>query len=346
MSILLACMWVWLAPLHEETQMTITAEHVKALVRRHMDGDDQGFYSVALQLAARAAKEGKNQFAQELRDLVDSAQVPKVANQLRPTPLAQPRGELAGLMTVSYPDVSLQQMTLASDVLAQLQRVVLEQRQRENLEEHGLEPIHRLLLLGPPGTGKSMSAAALAHDLSLPLFTIQLDVVISKYMGETASKLRHIFDAVATTRAVYLFDEFDALGAQRMAGNDVGEVRRVLNSFLQFLESASPASLVVAATNHPQLLDKALYRRFDQAIAYRLPDIEDAMHVIKNRLTLLDTAGINWRSVGAVTPGLSHSELVRAAEAAAKHALLTGRHRLTTGALVTALRERRRHADG
>ena len=166
--------------------MTVTAEHVKALVRRHMDGDDEGFYSIALQLAARAAKEGKNQFAQDLRDLVESAHVPKVASQLRPMLLAQPRGELAGLMTVSYPDVS-RQMTLKPDVLKQLERVVVEQRQRDQLEEHGLEPIHRLLLLGPPGTGKSMSAAALAHDLSLPLFTIQLDVLISKYMGETAA---------------------------------------------------------------------------------------------------------------------------------------------------------------
>lgn len=326
--------------------MTITAEHVKALVRRHMDGDDEGFYSVALQLAARAAREGKNHFAQELRDLVESAQSPRAAAQLRPVPIAQPRGELAGLMSVSYPEVSLVQMTLGADVSAKLRRVLAEEHQRDRLEHHGLRPAHRLLLVGPPGTGKSMSAAALARELSVPLFTIQLDGLMSKYMGETASKLRLVFDAVATTRAVYLFDEFDALGGDRSAGNDVGEARRVLNSFLQFLEHASPTSLVVAATNHPDLLDRALYRRFDQVIEYGLPDQEGAIQVLRNRLTLMDTSKVNWVSVGSHAGGLAHAELVRAAEAAAKHALLSGRTSLTTASLLTALRERRRHADG
>lgn len=326
--------------------MTVTAEHVKALVRRHMDGDDDGFYSIALQLAARAAREGKNRFAQELRELVEEAQAQPATPQMRPIPLLQPRGELAGLMSVRYPDVSLSQMTLATEVRGKLDRVLTEQRQRDRLEEHGLEPIHRLLLLGPPGTGKSLSAATLAHELSLPLFTIQLDVLISKYMGETASKLRLVFDTVASTRAVYLFDEFDALGTQRTAGNDVGEARRVLNSFLQFLEDASAASLVVAATNHPQLLDKALYRRFDLVIEYGLPETAAALEVIKNRLTLVDTTAVNWPGLAIETQGLSHSELVRAAESAAKQALLSGRARLTTAALTAALRERRRHADG
>jgi SpoVK/Ycf46/Vps4 family AAA+-type ATPase len=325
--------------------MTITAEHVKALVRRHIDRDDEGFNSIALQLAARAAREGKSRFAQDLRELIESAQTPKAADQLRPTPIAQPRGELAGLMSVSYPDVPLEAMTLAPKIRDQFSRVLTEQRQRDRLTAHGLDPIHRILLVGPPGTGKSMSAAVLAHELRLPLFTIQLDVLISKYMGETAAKLRHVFDAVASTRAVYLFDEFDALGTQRMAGNDVGEARRVLNSFLQFLEGSSPASLVVAATNHPQLLDKALYRRFDQVIEYGLPDPKAAVEVIKNRLTLLDASRVQWPALEERTTGLSHADLVRVAEGAAKQVLLAGRKRITTTVLVSVLEERRRHAD-
>ncbi|MFI1373727.1 AAA family ATPase [Streptomyces longwoodensis] len=138
-----------------------------------------------------------------------------------------------------------------------------EQRQRARLERFGFTPVHRILLSGPPGTGKSMTAAALAGELKLPLFTIRLDGLISRFMGETAAKLRLVFDAVAQTRAVYLFDEFDALGAERAAGNDVGEARRILNSFLLFLDEAPSESLVVAGTNHHQLLDRALFRRFD-----------------------------------------------------------------------------------
>ena len=321
--------------------MALTADHFKALVRRHMDGDEDGFYSVALQVAARAAREGKNRFAQDLRELIDSAKGARAATALRPVPMVQLRGELAGLMTVSYPDVSLDMMTLELKLRAKLERILTEQRRSDLLATHGLDPIHRVLLLGPPGTGKSMSAAALAHGLKLPLFTIQLHVLISKYMGETSAQLRLVFDAVASTRAVYLFDEFDALGAERGVPNDVGEARRMLNSFLQFLEHASPMSVVVAATNHPGLLDKALYRRFDQVIEYRLPDPDAAVVVMRNRLAMLDTKGVDWDALAGCTAGLSHADLVRAAEAAAKRTVLAGEKRITAGALEAALRERR-----
>jgi SpoVK/Ycf46/Vps4 family AAA+-type ATPase len=322
--------------------VAITADHVKALIKRHMDGDEEGFYAVARQVAARAAREGKNVFASDLKELIDSATSRSAAPQARTVPLQQPRGELAGLMSVAYPDIGLAAMTLTNDIRGRLERAVTEQRRAGELIEKGLTPIHRLLLLGPPGTGKSMTASALAFELKLPLFTIQLDVLISKYMGETAAKLRLVFDAIADTRGVFLFDEFDALGAQRTATNDVGEVRRVLNSFLQFLEHASPHSLIVAATNHPKLLDAALNRRFDLVVEYAMPDEADALDVVKRRLSSLDTRGVQWESIAQHTKDLSHAELVRAAEAAAKQSVLAGRKRLSTAALIESLRERRR----
>ena len=323
--------------------MTVTAEQLKALVRRHIEGDNDGFYSVALQVAAHAAKSGQNRFAQDLRALVDSAAAPGLGQLARPTPLVQPRGD--GLVSASYPETSLGSMTLDHVVRAKLERILSEQRQRDRLAEYGLEPIHRILLLGPPGTGKSMSASALAHELRLPLFTIQLHVVISKYMGETAAKLRLVFDAVAATRAVYLFDEFDALGSQRTSGNDVGEARRILNSFLQFLEEAAPGSLVVAATNHPQLLDRALFRRFDQVVEYGLPNEEAAVAVLANRLDRLDTHALDWQRVRVATVGLSHADLVRSAESSAKLAVLAGRDSISTDDLESALRDRHQADD-
>jgi len=121
-------------------------------------------------------------------------------------------------------------------------------------------------------------------ELKLPLFTIRLDAVIIKFMGETAAKLRFIFDAMSQTRGVYFFDEFDAIGARRAAANDVGEIRRVLNSFLQFLDQDGSRSLVFAATNHAELLDPALCRRFDDVIEYALPDSEIALGILQDRL--------------------------------------------------------------
>lgn len=244
-------------------------------------------------------------------------------------------------MTVGYPDVRLSDMTLAESTLAQLDRVLHEQRQRDLLESHGFAPIHRLLLTGPPGTGKSMTASALAAELSLPLFTIRLDALISKYMGETSAKLRVIFDATVRTRAVYLFDEFDAIGAQRTAGNDVGEARRILNTFLLFLDDTQPESLVVAATNHPALLDTALFRRFDSVIGYALPDSVQALNVLRRRLGAVNTTAVSWDEVGDHVNGLSQAELVRAAESAAKRAILDGGDSVSTANLVTSLDERR-----
>jgi len=322
-----------------------TAAQVKALVRSHADGDEQRFYSIAIQVAAQAARQGHNRFAQELRDLIDRTKTgvarPTDGQRVRPVPVVQPRGELAGLFTAVYPKTRLSEMALDRPLRARIDRVLTEQRQRATIQAHGLAPQRRLLLVGPPGTGKTMTAAALAGELSLPLFSIQLHSLITKYLGETAAKLRLIFDAIRETRAVYLFDEFDALGTDRAAKNDVGEIRRVLNSFLQFLEQDDFDSIIVSATNHPSLLDRALLRRFDAVIEYGLPTTAVAEQVLRSRLALLKTSRVNWKKVLSAAAGLSHAELARACEHAAKDAILARRTTVETSELVAALIQRR-----
>ena len=189
-----------------------------------------------------------------------------------------------------------------------------------------------------------MTARALAGELRLPLFSIRLDSLITKMMGETAAKLRLIFDALAETRGVYLFDEVDALAGERAQGNDVGEIRRVLNSFLQFLEQDPSDSLIVAASNHPQLLDRALFRRFESVIEYPLPSPAVAQQVIRNRLASVPIGGIDWKTVRDASRSHSHAELTLAAESAAKAAILTD-GKVTTCGLVDALSDRLANMD-
>jgi SpoVK/Ycf46/Vps4 family AAA+-type ATPase len=322
-----------------------TADQVKALIRSHADGDDTRFYAIAMQLAAQAARTGHGKFAQQLRDLVDQvkarAKAIEPARGPKPVPLAQPRGELAGLVTVGYPKTRLVDMALAEGLRARLERVLTEQRERDRLHEHGFSPMRKLLLIGPPGTGKTMTAGALAGELGLPLFSIQLDGLITKYMGETAAKLRIVFDAIQSTRGVYLFDEFDALGGERGSKNDVGEIRRVLNSFLQFLEQDESDSLVLGATNHVALLDRALFRRFEAVLEYALPTTEIAGRVMRARLGLLNTSSINWDTAAKKTEGLSHAEIAMACEQAAKNAILDHSTAIRETDLVLALDERR-----
>ena len=320
-----------------------TANQLRALFKSYGEKDDEHFYSVALQLAAHEARLGHGALARELRTLIDEARAKRtVARRPQsPVPLATPRGDLAGLLSVSYPDVRLEDMILPEEVQRKLKRVLREQRQQAKLLTHGLPPRSKLLLVGPPGSGKTMSTRALAGDLKLPLFTILLDGLITKFMGETAAKLRLVFDAIRETRGVYLFDEFDAIGSQRTLMNDVGEIRRVLNSFLHFLEEAEPTSLIVAATNHPDLLDPALFRRFDDVVEYSLPTTDIATQAFKARLQNLKTEEVDWVAVVKVAEGLSYADIVKACEDAAKDAILSDSHTVTTESLLRAIKDRR-----
>jgi SpoVK/Ycf46/Vps4 family AAA+-type ATPase len=232
-------------------------------------------------------------------------------------------------------------MILPVRVLESLTESVRQYRQRDRLRHHGLSPKRKLLLVGPPGCGKTMTASALAGECALPLMFVQLHSLITKYMGETAAKLHLVFDAMVQTRGIYLFDEFDAIGSTRTARNDVGEIRRILNSFLQFLDRDDSDSIVVAATNFVGMLDDALFRRFDDVIKYSLPNSQMTRALIENRLSSFDLADIAWRSVVAEARGLSHAEVTRACDEAAKAAVLADSKRLSSEALRSTLRIRR-----
>lgn len=317
-------------------------EHITAMVRSHASGDDSVFYSVALQIAAREAKQGHHVLAGDIKKAVDASR--QVTPRAKVTKLSEPRGDLAELVETSHPDVRLRDLVAPAELTTQIQQVIAEQRQRKRLLDSGFSPTHRLLLEGPPGTGKTMTASVFAHELTLPMYTVRLDALMSKYMGETATKLRLVFDAAATRRGIYLFDEFDALGADR-AGNDVGEARRILNSFLVFLENASSESIVIAATNHRSILDRALFRRFDLVLAYERPDARQAVAVIRARLGSM-IKGTSLAKLADYTDGLSHADLVKAAEAAAKVALMRGDPRVERNDLIAALSARRSSSLG
>ena len=261
-----------------------------------------------------------------------------------PVPLVQPRGELSTVLAVRYSEVRLSSMVLPAALEKRLQRILREQRQQDRLRSRGLSPRRKLLFVGPPGSGKTMTAAALAGELKLPLFTVLYDGLIGKFMGETASRLKLVFDSIAAQRGVYFFDEFDAIGTQRAGLNDVGEIRRVLNSFLQFLDRDNGHSLIIAATNHPDLLDKALFRRFDDVIEYDLPTPEVIRGIIEAHLATFQLSRVDWPAVLEAAKGLSQGEITRAADEAAKGAVLNDGDAITAEVLMLAVQERQHTA--
>jgi len=320
-----------------------TSQQIKALLQSHGTGDDERFYAIALQVAAAEARRGHEALAAEIKKLVDQAkqQKSRPGSSSSIFHVSQPQGEASELLEHVDTPWKINDLILPPTLAGRIKRILEEQQNLSRIKEHGLRPRQRLLFTGPPGCGKTMTAAALANDLALPLFVVRLDSLITRYLGESLSKLRVIFETVNRTRAVYLFDEFDSIGYTRDFTGDVGEMRRLLNSFLVFIEKLSSNSLVIAATNHGDRLDKALYRRFDDLIEFGLPDIEHIWETITARLKGIPSAKLGKQRILKASQGLSFSEITRACEEATKEMLLLGNKTITTDMLVAALTERR-----
>jgi SpoVK/Ycf46/Vps4 family AAA+-type ATPase len=266
------------------------AEQIKTLIKSFTDGDDDRFYATAMQMAAAEARKGNVGFAEELKNLIKSSKLGKSTNfiegyKIKRLPVNTAQKELNDLLELIHPNVRLKDMVLDKNVKQSIIRILDEQKKSEILREHNLFPRKKILLAGSPGCGKTMTAHVIAKELGLPLFVVRLDGLISRYMGESISKLRLIFEAMHQFRAVYLFDEFDSIGSTRNTGFDVGEIKRVLNSFLLQIEKDDSNSLIIAATNLPQVLDDALFRRFDDLINYPLPTKVEISQLYKRILS-------------------------------------------------------------
>ena len=320
-----------------------TATQIKAMLQSYGTDDEDRFYSIALQVAAAEARRGHEALALQIRGLVEKAKLRRANKHAisKITHVARPQGEAADLLEEIHAERRLADLILSESLSVRILRILDEQRHLARLKEHGLRPRQRLLFTGPPGCGKTMTASALASELKLPLFVVRLDGLITRYLGESLSKLRLIFDAVNRTRAVYLFDEFDSIGYTRDFTHDVGEMRRLLNSFLSFIEGLTSNSLVIAATNHGDRLDKALYRRFDDLIEFGLPKDDQVWETIQTRLSGVAHSTLTKSKLLKASQGLSYAEITRACEESVKEMLLLDRPALGTEMLLKALTERR-----
>lgn len=308
-----------------------TAEHIKNLIRAYYLRDDNKFKTVVLQIAAYEAKLGHEAFARELKQFVEKAP-PVRSNIVR-------LNNLDSMLRLSTPSDRIRDLIVSEEIAERLSRILTEFKNRNRLQQFGLSNRRKILIEGAPGTGKTFTASVIASELNLPLYTVQIDKVVTKFMGETSAKLRQIFDEISATVGVYLFDEFDAIGADRALDNEVGEARRILNSFLQFIEQDASESIIIAATNSQKLLDQALFRRFDDVLHYTLPTRAEIYRLYSARLGTFDRHIMVSEKLLNESSGLSHAEIIRVCDDAIKSSILSD-ERITERQLLALIDER------
>ncbi|WP_223557124.1 AAA family ATPase [Lysinibacillus sphaericus] len=312
--------------------MAATADQLKLLVKAHYSGDAERFNTLILQIAAAEATKGHVTLARELKAIVDSTKItPQKSLYVDP--------EIDDLLILKQSNTLLSDLIIKKEIEESLRTILKEYYNRHKLSIYNISNRKKLLLAGPPGTGKTLTASALANELKLPLYIVQTDKIITKYLGETSQKLSKVFAFIETFEAVYLFDEFDSIASERNFENDIGEIRRVINSFLQQIETSNK-SFIIGATNNPQLLDKAIFRRFDDIIFYDLPDANQRKKIIKNNLSLFIINELDFISLGKISKGLSHAELINACKDVMKDCILNDSE-VTTELVIKSIEKRK-----
>jgi len=313
-----------------------TSEQIKSLIRSHFNDNSEQFFATVLQIAAHEARQGHSDLAHEIRELIDRSK--KETSQKNIFVFPQ---DLNGLIFSEQPELSLSSLVVNNNLKQRIERIIHEFRQQNKLKNHGLFHRRKILLAGAPGTGKTMTAKVLASELKQLLHIIQMDRLVTKFMGETSAKLRQIFDKIREMPGVYLFDEFDAIGGERDLGNDVGEMRRVLNSFLQFIEKDTSNNLIIAATNNLRLLDRALFRRFDDVLHYGLPEQDARSRLIVNVLGNFRNKYFPFEKAAKIADGLSHAEIDHVCRDAIKLTILDNKEFVAFNLFEGLLKERR-----
>lgn len=292
-----------------------TAEHIKNLIKAYIDHDEERFKTIVLQIAAYEAKHGHVTIARELKQYFEKFH-PSRNNILH---LNQQNPMF--LMTV--PSYRLSDLIVSEKTYERIERILNEFRNRFKLQKYGLSNRRKILIEGKPGTGKTFTASVIASELNLPFYSVQMDKVVTKFMGETSAKLRQIFDSIESSTGVYLFDEFDAIGADRGLDNEVGEARRILNSFLQFIDQDVSDSIIIAATNNQKLLDRALFRRFDDVLHYSMPSKDEVRRLFDSKLGAYNRKLIVTPALIERAHTLSHADIIHVCDDAIKIAILS-----------------------
>lgn len=315
-------------------------ELLRKLFVSHRRGSEEEFRAVALELVADEQKKNNNQLARDLLRILDNgALFPKTTDNLNSLPKDRERQTL--LVDVRHPDRGFDDILLGEQNKESINRIIEEYRKSEILRSHGLTPKSKLLFCGPPGCGKTLCAEVISAELGLPLLYTRFDAIVSSFLGETAANLRKVFDYASCGRWIVFFDEFDAIGKSRDDLIEHGEIKRVINSFLQLLDGFQSSSLIIAATNHEHLLDPALWRRFDEILFFSKPSVHEIRSLLNMKLKNFPHHSIDVKNQAQYLKGMSHADVERLCIDAIKSSILMNKPALDMQTFAEAVRQQK-----
>lgn len=318
---------------------------LKKLFRGYKIGDRQSFMEAALEIVEDEKKKSHDLLANELLRILEHGSTSHSSSYQLSQPFdALPKDSDRGssLIEVRQTKRYLADLILSDLQHATLNDVITEFRQWDVLEANGLRASNKMLFCGPPGCGKTATAEAIASELGLPLLYVRFDSVISSLLGETAANLRKVFEYASRGSWVILFDEFDAIGRSRDDASEHGELKRVVNSFLQLLDRYSGRSLVIAATNFEQALDPALWRRFDEIVRFDRPNEQQIGSLLRKRLGHLKIQSTKLNNIGKKLVGMSHAEVERVSYDILRNSVLHGSFEVSDKVLTEAFKKQER----
>jgi SpoVK/Ycf46/Vps4 family AAA+-type ATPase len=333
--------------------MITTAESVRKLLIAHFNGDEHAFRKAAEEYVDEERRKNHHVLVNDLERVLlntnGSRKYPAAALSL----LGLQNGNLPKdkerdvlLVDVFEPKRDLSSLVVSDEIGEGIARVITERRGADLLGTHGIRPAGKLLFCGPPGCGKTVAAEAIAKELYLPVATVRFDAVVSSYLGETAANIRKVFDFARSRPMVLFFDEFDAIGKHRTAEDEHGELKRVVNSFLQLLDGFWSDTLTIAATNHQGLLDPALWRRFDEIVFFPKPDVKQILDLLMRVLRQIGVSqSVKLDQVAKSLLGMTHADIERLAIDAIKQTILSSKSELEPDILDAAIERQRARTD-
>jgi len=318
------------------------SELIKQLFLSFNNNDNDAFVQAAREYIEREKRKKHTLVAKELeKALYQSATVSNNQRRFKQS-LPIPRDTEKGfpLLEIQHFEQDFDSLILSTDTKDQLERIIREFKDTDILATYNLSYKKKILLCGKPGTGKTFSAQIISSVLNIPLVYIRFDAIISSYLGETAGNLRKVFDFIENGIWIVLFDEFDIIGKNRDDNYEHGELKRVVNNFLQMLDNFKGDSILFAATNHQNILDSAIWRRFDAVIYYELPDEATRQYLFERYLRPIKRdKKIDLSQAAKDSQGLSPADIKMITTEAMKTAIIDNRNTLTMDDLEQAIEQ-------